>query len=292
MTTPGGENPKAAVIQLCSIADLQANLSTCERLVAQAVDQGASLVVLPECFNFLGEHERDKFPIAEVLSLGKPGDDARATVRSITTMATEHGIWVIAGGMAELRPEDAKVEKPTTAYNTCVVVNPNGELVSLYRKMHLFDVDIPGGATLRETDGTTRGTEVLSVETSIGKVGLSICYDLRFPEMYRKLRMDHGCEVFVVPAAFTAHTGAAHWHTLLKARAIENQCWVLAAGQTGRHNQKRHSYGHSLIIDPWGEIRAEIPEGEGFAISEIDAAFTQEKRTNMPCESHAILWGK
>ncbi len=281
-------NTSAAAIQLCATNDLNANLATCERLVAQAATRGAQLVLLPECFAFLGEQEKDKFEIAEFLQLGHaktPGP----ILTSVMKMATEHQIWVIAGGIPELRPEDSELRVKTTAYNTCAVVSPTGELVSAYRKIHLFDVDIPGGATLKESAATSAGSEVMSVETSLGRVGLSICYDLRFPELYRKLTLEQGAEILVVPAAFTAHTGAAHWHTLLRARAIENQCWVLAAGQTGRHNAKRHSYGHSMIIDPWGVIRAELPEGEGIAMAEIDQSFTQEKRAHLPCLQHVSI---
>ena len=288
MTTRETTGNQAAVIQLCSTSDIRANLATCERLVSQAADRGAKLVVLPECFAFLGEREQDKFEVAEYLPLG-PATSPGPIMASVTKMATDHGLWVIAGGIPELRPEDADLPTKTTAYNTCAVVNPSGELVSAYRKIHLFDVDIPGGATLKESGATSAGHEVLAVDTSIGRVGLSICYDLRFPELYRRLTLDEGAEVLVVPAAFTAHTGAAHWHTLLRARAIENQCWVLAAGQTGRHNEKRHSYGHSLIIDPWGVIRAELPAGDGIAITEIDADFTAEKRMHLPCLTHSVL---
>jgi predicted amidohydrolase len=278
-------SPRAAVAQLCSTDDIDANLATCERLAAQAADRGCRLIVLPECFAFLGERERDKFGIAEVLDEKNPG----RVLATIQKIATEHKMWVIAGGIAELKPEDRDLAEPTTAYNSCAVVNPEGQLVSVYRKIHLFDVDIPGGATLKESAATTRGEDMLAVDTSIGRVGLSICYDLRFPELYRALTLDQGAQVLVVPAAFTAHTGAAHWHTLLRARAIENQCWVLAAGQSGRHNDKRASYGHSLIIDPWGEIRAEVEAGDGIAVADIDSSFTEEKRTQLPCLTHSVL---
>lgn len=285
MESPPIGSAKAAVAQLCSTDDLDANLATCERLAAQAADRGCSLLLLPECFAFLGERERDKFEVAEILDNSKPG----RVLETIQKIATQHKMWVIAGGIAETLPEDRDNSQPKTAYNSCAVVNPEGKLVSVYRKIHLFDVDIPGGATLKESAATTAGEEALTVDTSIGKVGLSICYDLRFPELYRRLTLDQGAEVLVVPAAFTAHTGAAHWHTLLRARAIENQCWVLAAGQSGRHNDKRASYGHSLIIDPWGVVRAELEAGEGIAVAEIDGAFTEEKRTQLPCLSHSVL---
>lgn len=277
--------PKAAVAQLCSTDDLDANLDTCKRLAQLAADRGSSLLLLPECFAFLGRHERDKFAIAERLVNERPGK----ILSVIKEIATKHKTWVIGGGIAEIRAEDEGNPEPKTAYNSCAVINPDGDLVSVYRKIHLFDVDIPGGATLMESSATSAGDEILAVDTSIGKVGLSICYDLRFPELYRKLTFEHGAEVLVVPAAFTAHTGAAHWHTLLRARAIENQCWVLAAAQTGRHNDKRHSYGHSLIIDPWGVTRDEIEEGDGIAVAEIDSAFTLLKRTQLPCLTHSVL---
>lgn len=243
-------------------------------------------MVLPECFAFLGKRERDKFSVAELLDPANPG----RVLATIQKIATEHNLWVIAGGIAEIRPEDRELPEKRTAYNSCAVINPKGELVSVYRKIHLFDVDIPGGATLKESAATSAGQELLTVDTSIGRVGLSICYDLRFPELYRSLTLDQGARIIVVPAAFTAHTGPAHWHTLLRARAIENQCWVLAAAQAGRHNEKRASYGHSLIIDPWGEIRAEVEAGDGFAMAEIDNGFTDEKRTQLPCLSHSVLW--
>lgn len=276
----------AAVAQLCSTTDIDANLASCERLAAKAADRGSQLLILPECFAFLGEREGDKFQVAEHLD----GDNPGRILSTVMNMARQHKTWVIAGGIAELLPgENASDAK--TAFNSCAAVNPEGKLVSVYRKIHLFDVDIPGGATLRESEATSAGESLSVVETGVGKVGLSICYDLRFPELYRQLTLDMGAELLVVPAAFTAHTGAAHWHTLLRARAIENQCWVLAAGQSGRHNAKRASYGHSLIIDPWGQVRAEIDEGEGIAITEIDADFTKQKRTQLPCLTHSVLRG-
>ncbi len=275
-----------AVAQLCSTTDIDANLASCERLAAMAADRGSSLLVLPECFAFLGEREGDKFEVAEHLDGKNPG----RILSTVMKIATTHTTWVVAGGIAELLPGQDASSK--TAFNSCAVVNPAGQLVSVYRKIHLFDVDIPGGATLKESEATSAGHDLSVVDTSIGKVGLSICYDLRFPELYRKLTLDMGAEVLVVPAAFTAHTGAAHWHTLLRARAIENQCWVLAAGQSGRHNAKRASYGHSLIIDPWGQIRDEIAEGEGIAITAIDADFTEQKRTQLPCLTHSVLRGE
>ncbi|MEM9493476.1 MAG: carbon-nitrogen hydrolase family protein, partial [Myxococcota bacterium] len=166
-----------------------------------------------------------------------------------------------------------------------------GEIAALYRKIHLFDIDIPGRAVLRESATTAPGSSLVSVETPLARIGLSVCYDLRFPELYRELTVRHGAQILVVPAAFTAYTGAAHWHTLLRSRAIENQCYVIAAGQFGRHNEKRESYGHSLVIDPWGEIVAEVAEGEGMAVAEVDLDHLEQTRQRMPCLDHQVLLG-
>jgi len=272
-----------AAAQLTSSDDVDANLAVCRDLVARAAAAGAQLVVLPECFAFLSRREEQKLAVAEVIDPDRPGPVLAATA----AMAAEHRVWLIGGGMAERRPEDAD---PTRVYNTAVVFDPTGRLVETYRKIHLFDVDIPGGATLRESDSTFGGDpgSPKIVDAELAKIGLSICYDLRFPELYREL-VDRGAEIVVVPSAFTAHTGAAHWHILLRARAIENQVFVIAPGQVGRHNDKRESYGHSLVIDPWGRILAERAEGTGLALAEIDLAELEKTRREMPCLQHRRL---
>jgi predicted amidohydrolase len=270
---------RVAAVQMRSTADLGANLDTCRKLVADAAADGAKLVVLPECFPFLGRGEGDKLAIAETV-------DGRGPVMGmLREAATKHGAWIVGGGMPEVVAGDGK-----RTYNTCVVVDPRGEVVARYRKVHLFDVDIPGGATLRESDATARGDERVVVEIAGAKVGLSICYDLRFPELYRELVLDHGAEVLLVPSAFTAHTGAAHWHVLLRARAIENQAWVVAAAQWGKHNEKRESYGHALIADPWGVVAGERETGDGVVVATLDGATVAKRRTQMPCAKHAVLW--
>jgi predicted amidohydrolase len=182
-------------------------------------------------------------------------------------------------------PGDAK-----RTYNTAVVVDPAGAIVARYRKIHLFDVDIPGGATLRESDATAPGDAVVVASIAGVPVGLSICYDVRFAELYRTLALDRGAEVLLVPAAFTAHTGAAHWHLLLRARAVENQAWVVAPAQWGKHNEQRESYGHALVVDPWGTIVAERDSGDGFAIATLDGETVARRRAQMPCLGHAVLW--
>ena len=281
MTTPW--QLRVGAIQLRSTADLAANLVTCRALVGRAAAEGAQLAVLPECFAFLGRGEGDKLATAETLDLA--AGHGGPVLDMLRDTATRHGIWVIGGGMAERVQGD-----PKRTYNTAVVLDPTGAIVARYRKIHLFDVDIPGGATLRESDSTCAGNEPLVVDIGGAKVGVSICYDIRFPELYRHLVKDRGAEVLLVPAAFTAHTGAAHWHLLLRARAVEDQAYVVAAAQWGRHNDKRESFGHSLIVDPWGTVVEEQADGDGVVIATLDGAVVAKRRAQMPVLAHAVLW--
>lgn len=269
---------KVAAVQMRSVGDLAANLETCRLLVGQAAAAGVRLVVLPECFSFLGRGEGDKMQAAEVL------DGHGRVLRALAELGRKHDVWIIGGGTPETVPGD-----PKRAYNTAVVIDPTGALVRSYRKIHLFDVEIPGGAMLRESDGTVAGSELEVVDIDGVTVGLSICYDLRFPELYRTL-VDRGAQVVVIPAAFTAHTGAAHWHVLMRARAIENQVWIVAPAQWGKHNEKRESYGHSLIVDPWGTVVAELAEGDGVLVRTLDGEAVAKRRTQMPVRHHAVLW--
>jgi predicted amidohydrolase len=272
---------RIAAAQLTSRDDRAANLASVREAAVEAAAGGAHMLVLPECFAFLGGREQDKLAIAELIDPERPGP-VQATLGEL---AREHSMWVIGGGMAELRPGDSA---PARVFNTAVVYAPTGELRARYRKIHLFDVDIPGGAVVRESDSTFAGEEVVVATTPLATVGLSICYDLRFPELYRGL-VSAGAEVLVVPSAFTAHTGAAHWHTLLRARAIENQCYVVAPAQVGRHNDKRESYGHTVIIDPWGTVVAELAEGTGVVSARIDRELLAKTRRQMPCLDHRRL---
>jgi predicted amidohydrolase len=270
---------RVGAIQMRSTDDLDANLATTRRLVGEAAADGATLVVLPECFSFLGRKEGDKLAIAEAY----PGDGPiYATVREL---AAKHGVWIVGGGTPERIDTD-----PKRTFNTAIVVDPAGALAARYRKIHLFDVDIPGGATLRESDATAAGDELVTVDIGGARVGLSICYDVRFPELYRCLVKDRGAHVLLVPAAFTAHTGAAHWHLLLRARAVEDQAWVVAAAQWGQHSEKRASYGHTLISDPWGTLVGERPEGDGVVVATLDSATVDKRRTQLPSLRHAVLW--
>jgi predicted amidohydrolase len=271
----------AGAVQMCSNDDLETNLRRARELAAEAAGKGANLIVLPECFAFLGRKEGDKMAVAETLDEARPGP-ILATLQEI---ATRHNAFVVGGGLPERVPGDEK-----RAYNTALMVGTDGRMIAAYRKIHLFDVDIPGGAVLRESDGTARGQALVAVPIGERVVGMTICYDVRFPELYRRLAYDQGADTLLVPAAFTAHTGRAHWHTLLRARAIENQAWVVAAAQHGRHNEKRESFGHSLIIDPWGTIVAEVAEGDGVIVAPLDGEALAKTRRQMPCRDHAVLW--
>lgn len=280
----------AAALQMCSTNELRDNLATCKRLAAKAAQRGASLLVLPENFAFMGRREHDKLEVAETLDPRAPGP----ILTTLMEIATTHGLWVIGGGMPERLPggtddEPAPAGPAAKTYNTSVTIDPGGAIASLYRKIHLFDVDIPERAVLRESDSTAAGAEPVVCDTPLVRIGMSICYDLRFPELYRDLVVRQGAALVVVPAAFTAHTGAAHWHVLLRARAVENQCYVLAAAQSGRHNEKRVSYGHSMLIDPWGTIVDERPEGEGLVLGAIDPDEIERTRHQMPCLQHQVL---
>jgi predicted amidohydrolase len=290
-------------VQMCATDDLQRNLAVCKERVTEAASAGARLVLLPECFPFLGQKEGDKLAVAEVLDAAAPGP----ILGALFELAAKNNVWLVGGGMPERVAGDER-----RTYNTAVVVSPAGAIAATYRKIHLFDVDIPAtaepeppdndaaarpsgrggvrGAVLRESDATRAGTERVVVDIDGAKVGLSICYDVRFPELYRSLVKDHGAEVIVVPAAFTAHTGRAHWHLLLRARAIEDQAWVVAPAQWGRHNEKRESFGHTLVIDPWGTIIGERADGDGVVIARLDGEAVAKTRRQMPCLDHAVLW--
>ncbi len=269
---------RVGAVQMRSTSDLAANLGVVRELTGRAATDGARLVALPECFSFLGQREGDKLAIAESLATGGP------ILGTLRELATKHGIWMLGGGTPEIVAGDAK-----RTYNTAILVNPRGEIAATYRKIHLFDVDIPGGAVLRESDATCAGSELVVADIEGARVGLTICYDVRFPELYRTLALDRGAEVLMVPAAFTAHTGAAHWHLLLRARAVEDQAWVVAPAQWGRHNEKRESFGHTLIADPWGTLVGEQPQGDGVVMATLDGATVAKRRAQMPCARHAVL---
>jgi predicted amidohydrolase len=264
----------AACVQLTSRGDVAQNLATCRRLVAEAAARGAQLVVLPENFAFMGIGEQEKLAVAEPLGSGP-------IQTAVAGMAAAGKLWLVAGGFPE-RAGD------TMVHNTCLMFGPDGERVATYRKIHLFDVQIPGAAEFKESRTVVPGAVPVVVETPLAPVGLSICYDMRFPELYRELGR-RGARVIVVPSAFTMHTGKDHWHALLRARAIENQVFVLAAAQYGRANERRICYGHSLIVDPWGTVLAEAGDREGIVVAELDLDFQDRVRRELPALDHRRL---
>jgi predicted amidohydrolase len=267
------ETVRVAVAQLCSTPNLEANLAVCARLTGEAAQRGADLVAFPENVLFLGT-ERGKLAVME------PVDGP--LVRRFCALATEHRISVLLGSYPEAGPD------ADHSYNTSVLIGADGSTVAVYRKIHLFDVELPGGQVLRESDAITPGTDLVTVDHLGVRWGLSICYDLRFPELYRALRRD-GADALFVPAAFTSRTGPDHWEALLRARAIENQCYVVAPGQWGNHIPGRDSHGRSMIIDPWGTVLATVSDGVGIAVADVQRTVVGEVRRRMPCAEHARL---
>ena len=267
----------AAVTQMTSGPQLDANLEKVRALVAEASRRGAELVVLPENFAFMGEHERDKFAHAESV----PGDGPILT--AMREAARRHHVALVLGGMPE-------ASTATHVRNTSVYLESDGTIAGVYRKIHLFDVAIPDGAMYRESASVVPGgvEQASVVATRWGGLGMTICYDVRFPELYRKLTRD-GARVLTVPAAFTLHTGRDHWHALLRARAIENLSFVVAAAQFGRNTTSRVTYGHACIIDPWGNLLAEVGDREGVAVAELDFAYQDKLRRELPALDHRRL---
>lgn len=261
----------AACVQLSCGTDVSANLASAEALIRRAAGAGAALVMTPENTPFLG-------PQFHKIDLAEPLDGPIA--QRFSGLARELGIHLLIGSIAEHHDGER-------CFNTSLFFGPDGALLASYRKIHLFDVDIPGGMTIKESDSVVGGDKVVVVETALGKLGLTICYDLRFPEHYRAL-VDAGAEMITVPSAFTFVTGTAHWHTLLRARAIECQAWVFAPAQWGRHDAEgaRHSYGHTLIVEPWGTVVADAPDGPGLVLAEVDLARVRAARQAIPVANH------
>ena len=253
--------------------DKAANLQEAQHWVRQAAAQGARVVALPEVFIWRGNKKEER---AAAESIPGPSSEFLAG------LGRELGIYFLAGSILEAIPDSGK------AYNTSLLFDPLGNLLASYRKIHLFDVDLANGVSLRESDTRAHGADVVVAQTEIGTLGLSICYDLRFPELYRGLA-DQGAHVIFVPSAFTAFTGQAHWETLLRARAIENQVYVIAADQFGKAPKSFETHGHSMIVDPWGEILAELPDGPGIVKAEIDLDRLTKVRAELPALKHRKL---
>jgi nitrilase len=263
---------RVAAVQMVSEPEVEANLAVAGRLVAQAAGEGAQLVALPEYFCILGLRERDKVDVRETDGHGPIQDFLAET-------AARNRVWLV-GGSAPLECAD-----PNKVRNTCLVFDQSGRRVARYDKIHLFGFDL-GTERFEESRSIEAGREVVTVEAPFGRLGLSICYDLRFPEMYRKMGV---VDLILVPSSFTATTGKAHWEMLLRARAVENQTYVLAPAQGGHHKNGRDTYGHSMIIDPWGKVLAVLASGPGVITAEIDHAEIARVRRSLPALTHRVM---
>jgi predicted amidohydrolase len=262
----------AAAVQLTSTSDAEANWESARGLIERAAGYGARLVATPENTNFLGPHE-------EKVRRAEPLDGP--TCGRFAELAARLGIHLLLGSFNEASA------RPGRCHNTSVLFGPDGARLAVYRKLHLFDVDVSPEVRFTESATVEPGAETVVAATPLGRIGMTVCYDLRFAELYRKLR-DDGAEILAVPSAFTLTTGRAHWHALLRARAIENQCWVIAPAQHGRHDDDglRESFGHALIADPWGHEVACAADGPGLALAEIDLGRVAEVRRAMPVADH------
>lgn len=264
---------RIAALQTVASPSVERNLDTARRLIAEAAQEGAQLVALPEYFCFMGQRDSDKLALAET-----PGDGP--IQQMLAEAARQHGVWVI-GGTLPLR-----TGSPDRVFNACCVYSPEGQLAARYDKIHLFRYD-NGRESFDEGRVLQAGTTPVACDVGGLRLGLSICYDLRFPELYRRL-MHPPCDLIAVPAAFTHTTGRAHWEVLLRARAIENQCYVIAPAQGGLHENGRRTFGHSLIVDPWGEVQALQEVGEGVVMAELDVERIAVVRAQLPALTHRL----
>ena len=266
------KNVRVAAVQMVSTSRLDENLATASRLIADAVAQGAGLVALPEYFPIMGLSDADKVALREAEGRGPIQDFLAET-------AKRHGVWLVGGSLPLAATDPGKV------LNSCLVYDPYGQRKARYDKIHLFGFQ-KGSECYNESATIEAGSEPLAFEAPFGRIGLSICYDLRFPELYRALG---ACDLHIIPAAFTETTGRAHWEVLLRARAIENQCYVLAVGQGGKHENGRETHGNSMLIDPWGEIVDRKAKGEGVVIGKLDHARIADIRASLPALKHRVM---
>ncbi|OXJ19127.1 carbon-nitrogen hydrolase family protein [Burkholderia sp. AU6039] len=263
---------QVAALQMVSTPDVARNLAEARRLIAEAAGEGAQLVLLPEYFCFMGHRDTDKLALAE------PYQDGPIQ-RFLADAARRHGVWVIGGTLPLKAPE------PDRVLNTTLVFDPSGNEAARYDKIHLFNFE-KGDESFDEARTIRAGDTVVAFDAPFGRVGMSVCYDLRFPELYRRMG---DCTLIVVPSAFTYTTGRAHWETLLRARAVENQCYVLAAAQGGKHENGRRTWGHSMLIDPWGEIVAVRDVGASVVLGAIDPQRIADVRQSLPAWRHRVL---
>ncbi len=264
----------AAAVQMTSTMDIPRNLATAERLIEKAAARGATLIGLPENFAFMGGSDAERLQGAEPLD--------GPIIQGFARVAQRLKVTVCLGGFPE------KSAHPQQPYNTHVVLGPDGSILARYRKIHLFDVELADGSVHKESRHTTGGEDVVTVNLPApldATLGLSVCYDLRFPELYRALAA-RGARVLLVPAAFTLHTGKDHWEVLLRARAIENLSYVMAPAQHGKHNDKRATWGKAMVVDPWGGVVARCSDREDVCVAEIDLAYAADLSRGLPCLSH------
>jgi len=265
-----------AAIQMASGPNVGANLSEAEKLIALAADAGAKLIVLPENFALMAMNEKDSIAVAEQPGKGQIQD-------FLSRQASGRRVWIVGGTVPLVSNHPDRVRA------ACQLYNDQGEIVSRYDKIHLFDVNIEQtGENYNESETIEPGDDIVVSNTPFGHLGLAVCYDLRFPELFRSL-LDSGMQIVAVPSAFTAITGSAHWDVLVRARAIENQCYVIAAAQGGYHINGRETYGHSMIVDPWGNTLDELASGSGFVDAEIDLSYVQRIRRSFPAVEHRRL---
>lgn len=265
-----------ATLQMVSEPDVNANLVMAERLIKQAAQAGSKLVVLPENFAFMGERETDKLALQEV--------EGRGPLQTfLSDQAARHNIWLV-GGTIPLAAQD-----PNKVRASCLVFDDTGQRVARYDKIHLFDVQLPqADESYCESDSIEPGSSPVVLETPFGRLGLAVCYDIRFPELMRTL-LDQGLEMLALPAAFTAATGKAHWDLLLRVRAVENLCYVIGAAQGGQHASGRETYGDSLVVDPWGEVLARLSRGPGVVLAQLDRSRLTKLRQVFPVLEHRRL---
>jgi len=267
---------KLAAIQMASGSNIQANLDEISRLIQQAASQGAKLIVLPENFSQMPMNDNERVSNAE-----EAGNGLVQTF--LSAQAEKNNAWIVGGTIP------IKSDEPSKAYSSSLLYNSSGEQVARYDKIHMFDVLIEeNNETYNESATTVAGEEVVVVDTPLGKLGLSVCYDLRFPELYR-IMVDQGMEICAIPSAFTAFTGQSHWESLIRARAIENQCYVIAAAQGGYHVNNRQTYGHSMVVNPWGNILGSVGTGPGVVITEMDRGVLETTRNKFQVLKHRKL---
>lgn len=264
---------RVAAIQMASGPNVRANFTEAGRLISRAVDAGADLLVLPENFAIMGMQEEDKVKVRETYGQGLIQD-------FLAEQARQHGIWIVGGTIPLIAKDSQHIRA------ACLLFDDKGEIKARYDKVHLFDVNMPESQEIYDESTTTEpGDSATVVETPFGRLGLAVCYDLRFPELFRRMS-DEGAELFAIPSAFTALTGRAHWEVLVRARAIENLCYVIAAAQGGYHVNGRETHGDSMIVDPWGSVLDRLPRGSGFVISELDIDKVRNTRRNFPVLKH------